>query len=63
MAELRFDDRVAVKDFAKGKCIAHVDIDPSELDKRVRADLSLTADLKTFLEYGLASGQRAQHPE
>ncbi|MBK8638076.1 MAG: biosynthetic-type acetolactate synthase large subunit [Chromatiaceae bacterium] len=59
----RFDDRVAVKDFAKGKCIAHVDIDPSELDKRIHADLSLTADLKSFLKYGLASGQRAQHPD
>ncbi|MBP6809614.1 MAG: biosynthetic-type acetolactate synthase large subunit, partial [Chromatiaceae bacterium] len=59
----RFDDRVAVKDFAKGKRIAHVDIDPSELDKRIRADLSLTADLKTFLEYGLASDQRARHPD
>ncbi len=59
----RFDDRVAVKDFAKGKCIAHVDIDPSELDKRIRADLSLTADLKIFLEYGLASDQRARHPD
>ncbi len=59
----RFDDRVAVKDFAKGKRIAHVDIDPSELDKRIRADLSLTADLKTFLEYGLTSGQRARHPD
>ena len=59
----RFDDRVAVKDFAKGKRIAHVDIDPSELDKRIRADLSLTADLKTFLEYGLASDQNARHPD
>ncbi|MGB8144029.1 MAG: biosynthetic-type acetolactate synthase large subunit [Chromatiaceae bacterium] len=59
----RFDDRVAVKDFAKGKCIAHVDIDPSELDKRIRADLSLTADLKSFLEYGLGFGQRARHPD
>ncbi len=59
----RFDDRVAVKDFAKGKCIAHVDIDPSELDKRIHADLSLTADLKYFLEYGLASDQRARHPD
>ncbi len=59
----RFDDRVAVKDFAKGKRIAHVDIDPSELDKRIRADLSLTADLKTFLDYGLASDQHARHPD
>ena len=59
----RFDDRVAVKDFAKGKRIAHIDIDPSELDKRIRSDLSLTADLKDFLDHGLASGRSAQHPE
>ncbi len=59
----RFDDRVAVKDFAKGKRIAHIDIDPSELDKRIRSDLSLTADLKDFLDYGLASGRSARHPE
>lgn len=59
----RFDDRVAVKDFAKGKRIAHVDIDPSELDKRIRSDLSLTADLKDFLDFGLASGRSARHPE
>ncbi len=59
----RFDDRVAVKDFAKGKRIAHVDIDPSELDKRIRSDLSLSADLKDFLDYGLASGRSARHPE
>lgn len=59
----RFDDRVAVKDFATGKRIGHVDIDPSELDKRIRTDLSLTADLKHFLEYGLATGKRARHPD
>jgi acetolactate synthase-1/2/3 large subunit len=39
----RFDDRVAVKDFALGKRIAHVDIDPSEIDKVVKADLFLVA--------------------
>jgi len=59
----RFDDRVAVKDFAAGKCIAHVDIDPSELDKRIATDLSLVADLRVFLEYGLASGKQARHPD
>ena len=57
----RFDDRVAVKGFADGKRIAHVDIDPSELDKRIRSDLTLTADLATFLDSALASERSARH--
>lgn len=57
----RFDDRVAVKGFAQGKRIAHVDIDPSEIDKTVRSDLSLVADVQTFLRHALASGRSAQH--
>jgi acetolactate synthase-1/2/3 large subunit len=57
----RFDDRVAVKGFGEGKRIAHVDIDPSELDKRVRTDLSLAADLKVFLQHALDSGRSARH--
>jgi acetolactate synthase-1/2/3 large subunit len=59
----RFDDRVAVKGFAAGKRIAHVDIDPSEIDKAVRTDLAVVADLKVFLEYALQSGASASHPE
>ena len=39
----RFDDRVAVKGFGAGQRIAHVDIDPSEIDKTIRADLALSA--------------------
>jgi len=58
----RFDDRVAVKGFAEGKLIAHVDIDPSEIGKAVKTDLTLTADLKAFLQYALASGRSAKHP-
>jgi acetolactate synthase-1/2/3 large subunit len=50
----RFDDRVAVKDFARGKCIAHVDIDPSEIDKTVPTDLHLVATLGDFFEHALA---------
>lgn len=59
----RFDDRVVVKDFAAGKRIAHVDIDPSEIDKTVRTDLAVVADLKVFLEYALQSGASASHPD
>jgi acetolactate synthase I/II/III large subunit len=57
----RFDDRVAVKGFADGKRVAHVDIDPSEIDKAVKTDLNLVADLSAFLDYALASGRSTQH--
>jgi acetolactate synthase-1/2/3 large subunit len=59
----RFDDRVAVKGFAEGKRIAHVDVDPSEIDKTVKTDLSVAADLQTFLRHALASGRSAQHAD
>jgi acetolactate synthase-1/2/3 large subunit len=57
----RFDDRVAVKGFSKGKRIVHVDVDPSEIDKTVRTDLSMVADLKAFLRYALEHGAPGQH--
>ena len=57
----RFDDRVAVKGFAAGKRIAHVDIDPSEMGKTIKTDLALAADLKDFLHHALASGRGARH--
>jgi acetolactate synthase-1/2/3 large subunit len=59
----RFDDRVAVKGFSKGKRIAHVDIDPSEIGKTVQPDLFLVAELGAFLDYALASGRSARHPD
>ena len=57
----RFDDRVAVKGFAEGKRIAHVDIDPSEIDKTVKTNLAMAAELGDFLRHALASGRSAQH--
>jgi acetolactate synthase-1/2/3 large subunit len=57
----RFDDRVAVKGFADGKRIAHVDIDPSEIDKMIRTDLALVAELPRFLGHALDSGRSARH--
>ena len=59
----RFDDRVAVRGFAAGKRITHVDIDPSEIDKTVATDLNLVAGLDTFLDYALASGRSGAHPD
>ncbi|MGD2021158.1 MAG: biosynthetic-type acetolactate synthase large subunit [Thiohalocapsa sp.] len=59
----RFDDRVAVRGFADEKRIAHVDIDPSEIDKTIKCDLPLVAPLNDFLAYALDSGRTAQHPD
>lgn len=48
---MRFDDRVTGKleTYAKNAKVIHVDIDPSELNKNVKVDLGIVADLKTFL--------------
>ncbi len=59
----RFDDRVAVKGFADGKRIAHVDIDPTEIDKTIKTDLALVASLEAFFNYALGTDARAQHPD
>ena len=59
----RFDDRVAVKGFATGKRIAHVDIDPSEIDKTIATDLHLVAELGDFFDYASSHGPAADHPD
>ncbi|NEV62462.1 biosynthetic-type acetolactate synthase large subunit [Thiorhodococcus minor] len=59
----RFDDRVAVRGFAEGKRIAHIDIDPSEIDKTIQTDLYLVAGLDEFLAHALASGRSARHAD
>ncbi|MBI3395954.1 MAG: biosynthetic-type acetolactate synthase large subunit [Spirochaetia bacterium] len=48
----RFDDRVAGKadDFASKAVKAHIDIDPSELSKRVKVDHAVQGDLKDVLK-------------
>ena len=47
----RFDDRVtgAVESFARNAFIVHVDIDQSEINKNVRADLGIVADIRSVL--------------
>jgi acetolactate synthase-1/2/3 large subunit len=47
----RFDDRVAVKGFADGKTIGHVDIDCAEIGKNVTTHFGLQANLKDFLDF------------
>ncbi len=48
---VRFDDRVTGKleTFAKKAQIAHVDIDPAEIDKRVKTDIPVVGDVKSVI--------------
>ncbi len=49
---MRFDDRVTgdLSRYAKQARIIHVDIDKAELNKNVKVDLAVHADLKEFLQ-------------
>ena len=49
---MRFDDRITgrLKDFAPGAKIVHVDVDPSEIDKNVKATAPVMGDLKCVLQ-------------
>ncbi len=51
-AGARFDDRVTGKiaDFARGACIAHIDVDRSAIGKNVGTDIPVHGDLKRTLE-------------
>ena len=48
---MRFDDRVTgnVETYARQARVIHFDIDPSEIDKNVRADLAVVGDCKETL--------------
>jgi acetolactate synthase-1/2/3 large subunit len=49
---MRFDDRVTgdLAHYAKGAKVIHIEIDPSEINKNVHADIALVADAKDALE-------------
>ena len=49
---MRFDDRITgrLKDFAPNAKIVHVDVDPSEIDKNVKASAPVVGDLKCVLQ-------------
>jgi len=49
---VRFDDRVTGKlsEFAKNAEIIHIDIDPAEIGKNVKADIPIVGDAKTILK-------------
>lgn len=60
-AGMRFDDRVtgSLAKYARGAQVVHVDIDASEIDKNVPADVGIVADAKealAALATGVASG-------
>ena len=48
---MRFDDRITgrVKDFAPGAKVIHIDIDPAEIDKNVKATVPLVGDARRVL--------------
>lgn len=49
---MRFDDRVTgdLTKYARQAKVIHIDIDPSEIDKNVKADVPLVGDAKQVLE-------------
>ncbi len=49
---MRFDDRVTgrVSDYAKAAKIIHIDIDPAELNKIIKAEIPIVADAKEALK-------------
>ncbi|MEW6230258.1 MAG: biosynthetic-type acetolactate synthase large subunit, partial [Bacillota bacterium] len=62
---VRFDDRVTgkVDCFAADARIIHVDIDPAEIGKNVRADIPVVGDVKNVLSRLLGLVTPAQRPE
>jgi acetolactate synthase-1/2/3 large subunit len=66
---VRFDDRATgdEKNFAPKAKIIHIDIDPSEFDKNIKSDISITGDarevLKGLIFYLQTSGSRKQNSE
>ena len=49
---MRFDDRVTgrIKDFAPNAKVVHIEVDPSEVNKNVKATVAVVGDLKCVLQ-------------
>ena len=62
---MRFDDRVTgnLKTYAVNARKIHVDIDRSEINKNVKADVGIAGDLKTVLTQLLSKLEQKSHPE
>ncbi len=62
---MRFDDRVTgrISAFAPNAKIIHVDVDPSEISKNVKATVPIVGDIKRVLRALLPQVQPSVHPE
>jgi acetolactate synthase-1/2/3 large subunit len=62
---MRFDDRVTgnLEKYAKQAKVIHIEIDPSEINKNVPADVAVLADAKDALERLLPMIKEKQYPE
>ncbi|WP_339923796.1 biosynthetic-type acetolactate synthase large subunit [uncultured Cyclobacterium sp.] len=62
---MRFDDRVTgdVKRYAKQAKVIHLELDPAEIDKIVKADVPVLGDCKVSLEKLTEKVENKEHPE
>ena len=62
---MRFDDRVtgSLKDFAPNAKIIHIDIDPAEIAKNVKAVVPIVGDVKQVLQAMIPHVQPARHDQ
>jgi len=62
---MRFDDRVTgnLSKYAKQAKVIHIEIDPSEINKNVNADIALLGDAKVVLKALNSKVEKAKHPE
>lgn len=60
---IRFDDRVTgrVSDYAKSAKIIHIDIDPAELNKIIKAEIPIVADAKEALKELIKYIKKGKH--
>ncbi|MEN8249573.1 MAG: biosynthetic-type acetolactate synthase large subunit [Bacteroidota bacterium] len=62
---MRFDDRVTgdLKQYAKQAKVVHIEIDPSEIDKNVKADVAVLGDAKKVLKELNKEIEEAKHED
>lgn len=60
---MRFDDRVTGRlgDYLKGAKVIHIDIDPAELNKNVKAEVPIVADAKEALKVLQDALKKSKH--
>ncbi len=62
---MRFDDRITgdLSTYAKQAKVVHIEVDPSEIDKNVKADAPVVGDAKAALKALLPLVKKAEHTE